>query len=302
MSKILITGGAGFIGSHLAERCIHEGDEVIVIDNLSRGRVENISKIRDQIEFYNQDLLHFRKLSPIIKKSDAIFHLAALSRVIPSIENPGSCFVNNIQATELIARICSKYHKKLIFSSSREVYGPGLFFPINESHPLNPENPYGTSKVVGENIIQTYAKCYNLKYGILRLANVYGPRDFDRVIPTFINNCLKHKDLTPYGGSQIIDFIFVDDVVDAFYRSIDIKDNFIVNIGSGKGRSILKLAKIVCKLTKSQNKIILREKRKGEVEKFIADNKKAKEILKWSPKTSFKKGFGITLKSYTGEI
>lgn len=233
MRKVLITGGAGFIGSHLAELCLYKGNSVIIIDNLSRGKKENLVKIFKMIEFYHENILTTSKLELLIKKSDVIFHLAALSRVIPCIENPELCFINNIQITELVTRICSKYGKKIIFSSSREVYGQGIFFPVNETHPLNPENPYGASKVASEKIICTYANCYNLNYGILRLSNVYGPRDHDRVIPTFIEKGMANEPIILYGGNQIIDFIFIKDVIDALFKSIDIEQNFVLNIGSG---------------------------------------------------------------------
>jgi UDP-glucose 4-epimerase len=301
LKKILITGGAGFIGSHLAERCVLEGNYVTIIDDLSRGKKENIESILNKIEFYQEDILTFSKLNLIIKNSDVIFHLAALSRVIPCIEKPELCFINNIQITELIARICSNYHKKIIFSSSREVYGQGIFFPVNETHPLIPENPYGASKVSSEKIINAYAHCYNFNYGILRLANVYGPRDHDRVIPTFINKSITNEKLILFGGNQIIDFIFIKDVVDAFYKSIDVENNFIVNIGSGMGINITELAKIIQNYTKSNNNIIIGEKRCGEVEKYISDNKMAQDILNWSPKVNFIDGIQDTINSITIE-
>jgi UDP-glucose 4-epimerase len=301
MSTIVITGGAGFIGSHLAERCVREGHRVIIIDNLSRGKKQNLSSVRKQIEWYHEPVLSLDELPSVIRRADYVFHLAALSRVIPSIRDPESCFVNNTQTTERIARLCAEYKKILIFSSSREVYGQAAYYPVDENHPLNPENPYGASKAAGELIVRSYAGSYHLRYGIFRLANVYGPRDFDRVIPIFIKNCLKNKDLTIYGGKQVIDFVFIHDVVDALYRSLSCEKNFIVNIGSGKGTNILDVANTIRDLVQSRNEIQMKEERTGEVEKFISDPTRAKTTLHWSPKTKFEKGLKTTIASFDHE-
>jgi UDP-glucose 4-epimerase len=290
VSKILITGGAGFLGSHLAKALVNKGYDLIIVDNLSRGNYENINTIIHKINFVNGDIIDFELMQDLIKSSDTVFHLAALSRVIPSIDNPQLCFKSNIEGTEIIARLCSHYGKKLVFSSSREVYGTAKYIPVDEEHPLNPENPYGTSKVAGEKIIESYSKCYNLKYAILRLANVYGDRDFDRVIPIFIKNSLNNKDLIIYGGQQIIDFVYITDVIEAFLKAFFNQDNLIVNIGSGKGTTLLELANIIKEITKNKGKITIEDKRTGEVEKYISKINKSHEILDWKPEIYLKEG------------
>lgn len=290
MGSILVTGGAGFIGSHLVERLVEKGYNVIVVDNLLRGKIENLSNVIDGIEFVRSSITNYNRMKEIIKKSDIVFHLAAVSRVLPCIDHPELCFKCNIKGTEIIARLCSKYRKKLIFASSREVYGTAEYLPVDENHPLSPENPYGASKVCGEKIIEAYAKCYGLTYVILRIANVYGSRDFDRVIPIFIERALKKEDLIVYGGNQILDFIYIDDVTDALIKSIDLNDNNTLNIGSGTGITILNLARLICKFTNKDIQITIKSERKGEAGKFVADIKKAKEILKWSPKVSLEDG------------
>lgn len=155
MGCVLVTGGAGFIGSHLVERLVKEGYKVIVVDNLLRGNIGNLSRIIKAVQFVKCDVRNHEIMNGIIKKADVVIHLAALSRVMPSIESPEQCFENNIKGTEIVARLCSKYNRKLIFSSSREVYGTAKYLPVDESHPLNPENPYGASKVAAEYIIRT---------------------------------------------------------------------------------------------------------------------------------------------------
>jgi len=293
---VLVTGGAGFVGSHLVERLVKEGYRVILVDNLLRGNMSNLPRLLKDAEFVEGDIRNYELMDGIIRKVDTVIHLAALSRVMPSIENPELCFENNVKGTEIIARLCSKYNRKLIFSSSREVYGTAKYLPVDESHPLNPENPYGASKVAAESIIRAYSKCYGLNYTILRLTNVYGSRDFDRVIPTFIKDAQEGKDLIVYGADKVLDFIYIDDVVNAFINSIEIDEDHVLNIGSGIGTSILELAKLVKKITGGNGNILVKEKRKGEVDKFIANIEKAKEVLKWKPTVGLEEGIRRTVK------
>lgn len=302
VNKILITGGAGFIGSHLAEALVDNGYDIVIIDNLSRGKYENLQNIFDKIQFIKGDITDFEMMQDLIKGSDIVYHLAALSRVLPSIENPELCFKSNIEGTEMIARLCARFGRKLIFSSSREVYGAAQYLPVDENHPLNPENPYGASKMAGEKIIESYSKCYGLKYGILRLANVYGKRDFDRVIPIFLLNSLNNKDIIIYGGEQILDFVHVSDVIDAFIKILLINENLIMNIGSNKGIGLIDLTEKINKITKNKGKIIIKEKRTGEVEYFIADNDRAQKILNWRPEVFLEKGLKMLLVELSNKI
>lgn len=297
MGSVLITGGAGFIGSHLTERLVEEGCSIIVVDNLSRGNLGNLSGILNKIEFVKKDITDYDSMRELVKDSDIIFHFASLSRVMPSIENPELCFRVNAQGTEVIARLCSKYNKRLIFSSSREVYGTARYIPVDENHLLHPENPYGASKVCGEKIIEAYAKCYGLNYAILRLTNVYGERDFDRVIPTFIEKALKNEDLVVYGGEQILDFIHINDVIRAFLKAFEIGDNIVFNIGSGEGVKIIELAKIIKELAKSKSEIVIKEKRKGEVQRFVANAEEAKRFFGWALEIGLREGVSRLLKS-----
>lgn len=290
VKNILITGGAGFIGSHLAEALVIKGYDVIIIDDLSRGKCENLKGIHDEIEFMRGNITNFELIQDLVKRSDVVFHLAALSRVIPSIENPELCFKSNIEGTEIIARLCARFGKKMIFSSSREIYGTAIYIPVDEKHPLKPENPYGTSKLAGEKIIESYSKCYNLKYVILRLANVFGNRDFDRVIPIFIKNSLNNKDSIIYGGKQILDFIYINDVIEGFLKAIGTDENLIVNIGSGRGTTLIELASIINDISKNEGKLIFKDKRTGEVESFIANINKSSEVLDWKPKVLLEDG------------
>jgi len=298
MGSVLVTGGAGFIGSHLVERLVEKGCSVIVVDNLLRGELDNLSNVLDKIKFVKGSIRNYALMEELVKNSNFVFHLASLSRVLPSIENPRLCFKINVEGTEIIARLCSKYRKKLIFSSSREVYGSPKYLPVDEAHPLNPENPYGASKVSGEKMIEAYAKSYELSYVTLRLTNVYGSRDFDRVIPIFIENALKEQNLVVYGANKILDFVYIEDVINAFTAAMDSIDNQTLNIGSGVGLSIMELANLIKKVTGKEVGIVIKESRKGEVDKFVADIKRAKDILNWEPKINLEEGLRLVIKEH----
>lgn len=288
IKKVLVTGGAGFVGCHLVDRLLSEGQDVTVLDNLSRGNLQNLPNVHDDLKFVRGDINDVDLISGLIEDSDVVFHLAALSRVMTSIKNPDKCFDDNVHGVEVIARLCSKYHKKLVFSSSREVYGNALYTPVDEDHPLTPENPYGVSKLCGEKIIVTYSKCYSLKYSILRLANVYGYKDFQRVIPTFVEKTIKDQALVVFGGQQIIDFVHVNDVVDVLLKASNNNENITVNIGSGKGTTVLEIARLIQEIGHCRGRIIHKKKRQGEVECFIAKIDTAKKLLNWAPKTELK--------------
>ncbi len=298
MTRILVTGGAGFIGSHLVTRLISEPNKITVIDNLSRGSLSNLPSISEvNMTIVNANVTDYEILREHIQKSDVVFHLAALSRVMPSIENPERCLNDNVLGTEVIARLCATYNKKLIFSSSREVYGTANYLPVDENHPQTPENPYGASKICGENIILSYSHCYGLRYGIVRLTNVYGERDFDRVIPLFVKKAMNSEPLIVFGGSQIIDFVHVSDVTDLLVKISNHNSNIIVNAGSGNGITVLELAELVQKTVGNKTKIIVQEKRRGEVERFVANIGKAKQLLDWEPRVSLASGLMHLVKS-----
>jgi len=298
--RVLITGGCGFIGYHLIRRMLRKDYNLIILDNLTRG-VCNVKDISSEIVFIKDDIRNTEIMEKLIKRSDIVVHLAAFSKVFPSIMNPETCFKINVEGTERIARYCAKYTKKLIFTSSREVYGNALYLPVDEGHPLNPINPYGASKVSAEKIIEAYSKCYGLDYVILRLSNVYGPLDFDRVIPIFIKRAIENKDLIIYGRHKLLDFIYVDDVINAILMAMELDENSVLNIGSNKGISLISITKLIKKLVNSTSNIIIKNKRKGEVEKFIADINKAKKVLKWKPRISLEEGLKKTIKAIKSE-
>jgi len=279
--KILVTGGAGFIGSHLADSLSkNKKDNIIIFDNFYRGNLRNIEMAmkNGNVRLIEGDI---RKYNEIKKngKVDIIYHLAAQPNVAGSFFNPDYAFSSNIEGTYNILKYASESKAgRFIFSSSREVYGNPEYLPVDEKHVLNPINIYGATKVSGEMLCKAFIKTHSLRATILRIANVYGPRDKDRVIPIFLENAKNNKNLELFGGKQVLDFIWVGDVVNAI-NDVSKNDKFIgetINIGTGIGTSIEELAKIIIKLTSSKSRIVKKSPRSFDVGNFIAKSDKLK--------------------------
>ena len=282
--KILITGGAGFIGKYLANRLCSE-HEVTIIDNFYR---KNNIELKNKVKIIEQDIT--KDFEDLISQNEVIYHLAAISQVMTSIEDPDLTFKVNIEATKNIIAACTKHKKKLIFASSREVYGTQTELPVKIDAELNPENPYAASKVAGEAIVRSYGNSYKLDYNIVRMSNVYGYGDVDRVIPKFIEMFKTNKDIELYGSEKIIDFIYIDDVVEVLVKLKE-KSGLILNLGSGIKTTLLELANLIKELTPNSNsKINILNERHGEVGKFQADISETKSKLRWEPKTSLREG------------
>lgn len=289
-AKVLVTGGAGFIGSYLVERLMRESYDVVVVDNLHRGLKENLGVIFDEIEFLSEDICNESVMNDLIERSDVVYHLAAMSRVMSSIDDPELCFRYNVIGTEIISRLCVKFNKKLIFASSREVYGSAEYLPVDINHPIKPENPYAASKISGEMIIRSYSNIYGLKYLILRLSNVYGEGDIGRVIPIFIEKARNGDDLIIFGNNKIMDFVFISDVVEGFIKCLDYNKNETFNIGSGIPTTLKKLAENIINITHSCSNIKTIQSRNGEVDKYTAEISRTKKELNWIPTYNLRSG------------
>jgi len=279
--RILVTGGAGFIGSHLVDALsADKGNEIVIFDNFYRGKIKNIDHHlkNKNIMLVKGDIRDPKDLKKA-GKIDFIYHLAAQSNVAGSFFKPDYAFSTNVVGTLNVLKFASGQKvRRFVFSSSREVYGNPRYLPVDDAHPLNPINLYGLTKLSGETLCKAFSENKKLKLTILRIANVYGPRDKDRVIPIFIENAKRKKDLILYGGSQVLDFIWIGDVIDAMLR-ISNEDKFLgetINIGTGTGTSIEDLAKIIIKLANSKSKIARKEPRGFDVESFIAKSGKIK--------------------------
>jgi UDP-glucose 4-epimerase len=289
--KILVTGGAGFIGSNLVDKLINEGHKVFVIDNLSTGKKENLNK---KAIFYKADICDLNKILPLFKRIDYVFHLAANPRVVFSVENPIESHKVNVNGTlnVLYASYKNKV-KRLIFASSAAVYGDIKKLPLKENMTPKPISPYGLHKLIGEYYCKLFSDLYNLETVCLRYFNVYGPRmdpngPYALVIGKFLKLRKENKPLTIYGdGKQTRDFVYVDDVVKAnilAMKSKKVGSGEVINICSGKNYSINYIAKLI------GGKKIYLPARKGEIKHVLGDNSLAKKLLGWKPEISLEEG------------
>ena len=290
--KYAVTGGAGFIGSHLVKNLVERGNEVIVIDNLNTGKKENIEKISKKIDFFEIDIRDFSAVEDILKNIDGIFHEAALASVQDSFRIPDEFFEVNVNGTENIFKIGKKLGIKIVYASSSSIYGNPIRIPIKESDGKNPFNPYAKTKLEGDKLAEKYAK-NGLKVIGLRYFNVFGPRqskEYAGVIKLFLERI--QQGLSPLingDGLQVRDFVYVDDVVNANILAMesDIDSEFF-NIGTNSIISVLDLANIIIKFSGLKLKPIHRSAVPGDVKATQADITKAKMMLKWKPTTDLK--------------
>ena len=290
--KYAVTGGAGFIGSHLVKKLAERGNEVIVIDNLNTGKKQNIEKISKKIDFFEVDIRDFSAIEDILKNIDGVFHEAALASVQDSFRIPDEFFDVNVNGTENIFKIAKKLGIKVVYASSSSVYGNPVSIPIKENDDKNPFNPYAKTKLEDDKLAEKYAK-NGLKVIGLRYFNVFGPRqskEYAGVIKLFLERI--QQSLPPLvngDGLQVRDFVYVDDVVNANILAMesDIDAEFF-NIGTNSAISVLDLANIIIKFSGLKLKPIHQSAVPGDVKATQADTTKAKMMLKWKPTTSLK--------------
>ncbi len=295
--NILITGGAGFIGSHLTEFLLKKKYNITVIDNLSTGRLENIKKFLNQIKFYKHDL-EKNNWKKLLKNQDVVFHLAALADIVPSIINPEKYFNANVVGTKNLIEACLESNvKRVIYSASSSCYGIPKNYPTDEKQGIDPKYPYALTKRIGEELLLHYGKIYKIKVISLRLFNVYGTRSrtsgtYGAMFGVFLRQKISKVPLTVVGnGKQTRDFTYVTDVVEAFYKAIFYNGNFnIFNIGTGHPVAINRIVKLLnCK------KISI-PKRPGEPQITHANISLAKRELKWQYKIEIDEGINKILK------
>jgi UDP-glucose 4-epimerase len=297
--KAIITGGAGFIGSHLADYLIEQNFEVIVIDNLSIGRKSNISHLNKhtKFSFHQIDIVDFNQIEPFFEDVDYVFHLAALADIVPSIENPTEYYKSNVNGTFNVLQACRKYKvKKIIYAGSSSCYGIPDEYPTKENAAIAPQYPYALTKNIGEQLVMHWCKLYNLPSISLRFFNVYGPRartsgTYGAVFGVFLAQKLANKPYTVVGnGSQTRDFTFVSDVVSALVTAAksDLSGE-VINIGSNNTYSINRLVELL------GGDITYIPKRPGEPDCTWADISKATQLLNWKPKVSLDEGVDILL-------
>jgi UDP-glucose 4-epimerase len=298
--KCLITGGAGFIGSHLVNRLIKEGHKVVVIDNLSTGKKENLNP---KAKFYKVDIKS-SKISQIFKKErfEIVFHYAAQISVRKSIKNSLQDAKINILGSLNVLENCKKFSvKKVIFPSTGAVYGNAEVLPTPEDYPELPLSPYAISKLTIEKYLNYYYKNFNLLFLSLRLANVYGPRQNPQgeagVIAIFLKKMLSKDQPIIYGdGMQTRDFIFINDVVEANILALKSNKVGIFNIGTSKETNVKTIFKKLKELTNSKCTEVHGPPLPYEQKRSCLDYSKAKKILGWRPKYNLNEGLTITMK------
>jgi UDP-glucose 4-epimerase len=300
--KILITGGAGFIGSHLCEKYVEEGHNVLCLDNFMNGNIRNIRSLihKRNFKLINGDIRDFDLLEKVMPEIDVIFHLAAQIHVDRSVVEPKITYEINVLGTQNVLEVARMYDvKKVINASTSEVYGSAQYAPIDEKHPLEAPHPYGASKIAADRMCYSYIQTYGMDIVIMRLFNVFGPRQKDigygGVISIFTRRVLNNMPPIIYGdGSQTRDYTYIADAVKAYDLAFNYNKqiNEPINFGTGVEVSILDLANLIITLSNKNNSLkpIHVESRIGEVKRLIADATKAKKILGWSASYDFKKG------------
>jgi len=299
MSKILVTGGAGFIGSNLVDYLLAKNHDIIVIDNLSTGRIQNISHIIDKIIFLEQDISIKGNWQKDIKDVDYVIHLAALADIVPSIENPDNYFESNVVGTMNVLELARNHNvKKIIYSASSSCYGLPNSFPTNEFAEIKPQYPYALTKYFGEQLLTHWSLVYKLPFISLRFFNVYGTRSrtsgtYGAVFGVFLAQKLANKPFTVVGdGTQTRDFTYVTDVVEAIYSAtISSVKNEIFNIGSDNTYSINQIVKYL------NGPSINIPKRPGEPDCTWANIEKAKKMLGWKPKIDLQNGIKMLMQN-----
>ena len=298
--RVLVTGGAGFIGSHLVDNLLKRGNRVIVYDNFDPFYTSKEQNIKHHLGDSNftllkADILHYRTLSSAMRNVDVVFHEAAQPGVRYSIQNPKKVHEVNVTGTlNILKAALANQVKKVIYASSSSVYGFSKYLPFDENHPTNPNSPYAASKLAAEKYCLVFHEAYGLNVVVLRYFSVYGPRQRpDQVIRTFVSNALSGKPITIYGdGKQTRDFTYIDDVVSATIRTAEAKtDETLINIGSGKRITINKLFKTITKLVrKEEMKPIYKKNYAGDFPHTLADITLARRILQYRPTVELERG------------
>ncbi len=300
MKKAIVTGGLGFIGSHLVELLLAEGHSVTVLDNLATGRRENLDTVAShpKMVVHAVDIRDFKKISPIFHGTDWVFHLAALADIVPSIEKPIDYYQANVTGTVSIleaSRLAGV--KRFVYAASSSCYGLAKIFPTPETAVIQPEYPYALTKNLGEQCVRHWGKVYGLPNVSLRLFNVYGPRartsgTYGAAFGVFLSQKLHGKPFTVVGdGTQTRDFIFVTDVARAFLAAATSEvSHEVFNVGSGRPVSVNRITELL------GGPVVFVPKRPGEPDATHADITRIRRALRWEPTLSIEEGVARLLK------
>ncbi|MFH1849753.1 MAG: SDR family NAD(P)-dependent oxidoreductase [archaeon] len=293
--KVLVTGAAGFIPSHIVDRLVIEGAEVAAIDNMQNGHESNLEKSRDKIQFEKADIREAEKISQLVKDQDVVFHLAANANVPYSVKHPDYDFSTNVIGTYNILKAAMDSDVRIVYASTAAVYGDPQYTPVDEKHPLEPVSPYGGSKLAAERIGFAYHRTYGIPFTAIRVFNTYGPRQRHYVLADLVRKLSNNpKKLEVLGtGEQIRDYCFISDTVDAFISAAIKKCAIgeVFNISGGCPISIKELVEHIANLLELNPEIIYTGKSwKGDITVLQADIAKISRVLEWKPKVDLKRG------------
>ena len=299
----VVTGGAGFVGSHLVNHLINEGHSVTIVDNLHSGKIKNLENVMSKIKFHKTDILDYQQLKQIFEDSDGIFHQAALTVVQESFTMKDKYYDVNVNGTENIFRLAKEFGLKVVYASSSSVYGNTEKVPIMEDAERKPINPYGETKLKDEFLVEKYAKLGVSIIG-LRYFNIYGKgqsKSYAGVITKFMENLSNSKPPVIYGdGSQLRDFVYVGDVARANLMAMESSvKNGLINIGSGVAISISELARMMIESSKLPIEPEYTKAVEGDIMKSQSNIELAKKLLNWEPKTKLKEWLDNILKNTT---
>ncbi|MFS0576480.1 NAD-dependent epimerase/dehydratase family protein [Sporosarcina sp. 179-K 3D1 HS] len=303
--KVLVTGGAGFIGSHVVEELIYHRYEVVVVDNLVTGRRHNLP---DQVKLYEMDINdpHLETVFQL-EKPDHVIHLAAQASVVESLKSPYFDFETNMTGTVKVALLAEQYHvRKMIFASTAAVYGDPVYLPVDEQHPVSQQSYYALSKYSAERFIELSNLLQGLNYTILRFSNVYGPKQNAEgeagVVSIFINRLLASEEVTIYDGSQTRDFIYVKDVATACRLAMESETIGVFNISSAKDIPILHLFERLSDMMGIYATPVFEPARVGEIKQSVLDNSNARYGLGWEIRFPLKAGLSETIRYYSESV
>jgi UDP-glucose 4-epimerase len=309
--KYLVTGGAGFIGSHLVRRLVAEGKTVRVVDNLSTGQVSRLADLMTAIEFIEGDLANERVSQEAVKDIDCVLHQAAVPSVQRSVQDPVGTNRANITATLNLLESCRRAGvRRLIYAASSSAYGDTEILPKHEDMPAKPLSPYALQKFVGEQYCKLYHELYGLETVSLRYFNVFGQgqdphSEYSAVIPKFITGLLANQPITIFGdGEQSRDFTYIDNVVEANLLALNAPAaaGKMCNIGCGERITLNQLIQILEKITDAKARVEYAVAKPGDVRHSLADIGRAQAILQYQPKISVEEGLRRTVAAYQSEV
>ena len=312
-SSILVTGGAGFIGSHMVDKLIEADADVTVLDNLDTGQMENLAQHKQNRNFHfvKGDIRNLRLVKQLVKDADAVFNLAAIASVQRSVEDPLLVNDVNVKGTlNLLKASLSSDVKRFVQASSAAVYGDVRTLPVREDFTPKPLSPYAISKLAADNYAMVFNRVYGLETVCLRYFNVYGPRQannaYSGVITIFVNELLGNRSPRIFGdGEQTRDFVFVEDVVSATMLALTEKNAVgeIFNVASGRATTINEIVRILKKLMGKENlKLVYEETREGDIRHSCANIEKARALLGYEPMFSLKKGLRELVQHMVGFV